>query len=833
MIKIFLPLVVVGVLFEGAGLCAAEPYTLVENGISKCAIVLPHDATASMEYGANDLSKHLKLMSGAEVAVYKQKGDSDLPGNYEGLIVLSNTPAEGETRVGNEEFQITSKPGTPWTLRIYGDNKRGAMYGCYALLQDVLGCRWFTSTISRIPKNKTLVVGALTIHQKPSFELRDPYYYEALVNTEWIVRNRVNGSQCKVDDSVGGKVRYGTMIAHTMLGLVPPDTYFDTHPEYFALVNGRRVRDRQLCLTHPDTLKIGIARIKQLIKENPGADIFSVSQMDNEGGACQCANCLKVTTGEGAESGPILKFVNAVAKEIGKEHPNVLIETLAYNYSQTPPKHVTPLPNVRVRLCIPWSCKAHSLDSACSKDAYQDLLAWSKITNQIYVWDYNAEFNDYMLLHPSLNYTKTVFAVFKKTGVAGVFMQGSYQSPGGSLAEIKSYLCARLMWDHTQNPDTILNEYIDGVYGKSAPIIKEWIALIHSPFDNNDGVRIMGIYDSPNSAYLTKEILDKSDELMKKAIAVSADDPVTLDEIGKIRMWIDYTRLAQLKLRGEVKGGTYTYGVGDPDLDRIDRWMASVKHYKVTHVAEAFPYDGLDILTRKNAELACLSLDNDKLRLDVVPALGGKIVRLLDKKNGVDLMLPPESVFHKAEGGYEEYLAELQGGTEFWGIHYDGRIIGNTITLQGRSPAGREVTRRFTLEGNTLVLKTMVRNTAAQSLPVTIWTRPQFPLRDFKDVHISFDQVGGGAVALEAKDFSINWSELSKKYEGNDVPAGKVVCKLKDTTLTTHFNPRTVGLFQVFNNGGVTQMISLELHGKPVILQPNETASFEQRWVIE
>ena len=320
---------------------------------------------------------------------------------------------------------------------------------------------------------------------------------------------------------------------------------------------------------------------------------------------------------------------------------------------------------------------------------------------------------------------------------------------------------------------------------------------------------------------------------MKKAIAVSADGPAALDEIGKIRMWIDYTRIAQIKLRGEVNGGKYTCGVGDSDLGRIDRWMASVKHYQVTRVAENVFCDGLDILTRNNAELACLSLNNDKLRVDVVPALGGKIVRLLDKKNGVDLMLPPESAFHKAAGGYEEYIVEQLGGTEFWGIPYDGSTTGNTITLKGRSPAGREVTRRFTLEGNTLVLKTTVKNTTSLPLPVTIWTRPQFPLQDFKDAQIFFDTVGGGAVALSAKDFSINWSELSKKYEGNDLPAGKVVFKLKNTTVTTQFNPKTAGQFQVFNNGGVTQMISLELHGKPVILQPNETAALEQRWVIE
>jgi len=815
---------------------AIEQYTLVKDGVSQCAIVLPHNATASMEYGANDLSKHLNLMSGAEVAIYKQKSDLDLPVKYAGLIMLANAPVKGASCVGGEDLWITSKPGKPWIIRIYGDSKRGVMYGCYAFLQDVLGCRWFTSSISKIPSQKTIVVGSLNIHQKPSFELRDPYYWESLVNTEWIVRNRINGSQCKIP--VGCKVTYGSMIAHTMFRLVPPKKYFDSHPEYFSLVNGQRVSDRQLCLTNPDVLKIAIAGVKQWIKSHPDADIVSVAQMDDEGGACQCENCMKIKEKEGSESGPILAFVNAVALEVGKEYPDVLIETLAYNYSAKPPRHVKPLPNVRVRLCPAWSCKAHSLDSNCCKnstDTYQNLLAWSKITDQLYIWDYNTEFNDYMLLHPSLNYTKTVFDVFKKVGVIGIFMQGSYQSPGASLAEIKAYLCARLMWDCEQNTDDILNEYIEGVYGKSAPIIKEWIALIHSPFEQNTGTeKHLGIYDKPNAAYLTKEILDKSDELMDKALTVSADEPLVLDEIGKIRMWIDYTRIAQIKFQTDIKGNKYTYGVSNKDLDRIDRWMGSLKHYKITHLREGVPYDLSNILTHENADIDSLSLENDKLRLDVLPTLGGKIARLLDKKNGVDLMLPPESIFHKDKGGYEEYVVEKKRGSEFWKIKYDCSIDNNTIIMKGISPAGREVTKQFTLDGNKLSLKTLVKNVTTQPIPVKIWECPQFALQDFKDVHISFDKIGGGTVMLDAKDLSINWSELSKEYKDSSIPAGKVVLKLKNTTIINQFNSKKLDMFHVWNNGGrPTKMIKLEIFCKPVILQPNETTSFEQLWVIE
>ncbi len=837
MINSLVPVLLAGAILACTQSCTAEQYVLVKNGVSKCAIILPADYTPPMEYGAKDLSKHLNLMSGADVAIYKQKNDSDIPSGYEGLIILTNKPAMDQPAVGGEELYITTKPGKPWIISIYGDKKRGAMYGCYALLQDVLGCRWFTQTISKIPKKKTIAVGNLKIHQKPSFELRDPYFYEALGNTEWIVRNRVNGSQCNVDDSAGGKVIFGTMIAHTMFGLIPPEKYFDTHPEYYALVKGKRVSNTQLCLTNPDTLRICTESIMQLIKQTPSANIFSVSQMDNEEGACTCENCQKVLNEEGAQSGPILRFVNAIAAEVAKKYPDVLIETLAYNYSQKPPKVTKPLPNVRIRLCTPWTCKAHSLDSGCSQNSintYTDLLAWSKITNQLYIWDYNTEFNDFMLIHPAINYTKTVNTIFKKTGVVGVFMLGSYNSPGGCLSELKSYLCSRLMWDHTQNPDKILNEYIDSVYGKSAPIMKEWLSLIHSPFKNQKTVISTGIYDLPSAPYLTKDILDKSDDLMEKAMAVSAGDPVALEEVKKARMWVDYTRIAQIKLSRNVEGDKFNYGVSNKDLDRIDRWLESIKHYNVTRLSEG-AYDVSDLLTYKNAKVDCLTLDNDKLRLDVLPALGGKVVRLLDKKNGVDLMLPPKSVFHKGEGGYEGYAAEPIRGTEFWDVKYDSKIENNTMTLKGISPAGREITKQFVLNGNKLLFTTSVKNTTNQPLPVKICERPQFPLQSFGDVKISFDKVGGGVNIIDGKaDFSINWIDQSREYKGNDLPTGSVVMNLKNTTLTSRFNPQNLDMFLVFHNGGLpTEMISMELYCKPVTLQPGESTSFEQEWTIE
>ena len=58
-----------------------------------------------------------------------------------------------------------------------------------------------------------------------------------------------NGNAQRLDDSVGGKVMYGPFV-HTFNALVPPEQYFDTHPEYFS--HGERQADEGLLSALPD-----------------------------------------------------------------------------------------------------------------------------------------------------------------------------------------------------------------------------------------------------------------------------------------------------------------------------------------------------------------------------------------------------------------------------------------------------------------------------------------------------------------------------------------------------------------------------------------------------
>jgi hypothetical protein len=66
----------------------------------------------------------------------------------------------------------------------------------------------------------------------------------------------------------------------------------------------------------------------------------------------------------------------------------VAIDTLAYEYTRQPPRHVQPRPNVIIRLCSIECDSAHPLPAPSNRKFADDIRGWSKICQRLYIWDY-------------------------------------------------------------------------------------------------------------------------------------------------------------------------------------------------------------------------------------------------------------------------------------------------------------------------------------------------------------------------------------------------------------------------------------------------------------
>ena len=139
-------------------------------------------------------------------------------------------------------------------LILAGGPPRGTLYAVYTFLEDQLGCRWWSSTESTIPKKPTISVDEINIKYVPPLEYRSAFWFDAF-DGDWAVRNKCNGQSHRLDAKQGGRHIYEGFV-HTFYPLIPPEKYFAEHPEWFSEIKGKRTTEHaQLCLTNEDMRK--------------------------------------------------------------------------------------------------------------------------------------------------------------------------------------------------------------------------------------------------------------------------------------------------------------------------------------------------------------------------------------------------------------------------------------------------------------------------------------------------------------------------------------------------------------------------------------------------
>ncbi len=622
---------------------AVQTLNLVRKGISSYSICLAAEASPSERRGAEELQRFLEEMSGSKLPILNDT--SPLP---ETAILIGRSrytdtfrPRIAFESLGDEGFALRTEGKR---LVIAGGRKRGTMYGVYTFLEK-LGCRWFTRDIRRIPRAPDIAIPPLNEDHRPSFEYREPFFTEAF-DKDWAARNKVNGASMKLDESSGGKITYYPFV-HSFYTMIPPEKYFAAHPEYFSLIDGQRRHERgQLCLTNPGLLKESVQNVLGWIREHPDAGIYSVSQNDWTGW-CECDQCRRAELEEGGvHSGPLLRFVNALAAEIEKIHPDKLIDTLAYWYTEEPPTRVRPRKNVRIRLCPIGVCQAHPYEQ-CPRNAYfmKNLRDWSKITGQLYIWHYNTNFAHYLAPFPDFDELAADIPMYGRNGVVGLFMEGAYpEGGGGENAELRSYVMARLMWDSRASAPEAVREFMDGVYGKAAPAMKEYFELQHGqvrPTPPGLGNHLH-IFMQTGAPYLSGDFIPRARAVLEKALR-AADSEAGRKRVLHALLSVEYVDLMQSRKHAVQDG---RYAAPDPEAlrNRYGDFLRAVRSHGITRLRESTALSDDEAAFYRSLEsFPVTTLENHVRLLNLAAGLNGRILNLIEKKSGRDLLLTPDS----------------------------------------------------------------------------------------------------------------------------------------------------------------------------------------------
>ena len=591
----------------------AHGMELAANGKTSYIIVVADDSTDVESNAANELRDYLGKVTGADFGISRESEASEKPhrilvGHCRELKTLA--PKLDLTTLGTEGIAIKTIGDT---LILAGGRPRGTLYAVYTFLEDVVGCRWWTSSEGFIPKKTRLRIRPLNITYTPTFLYRETYYRETVTRPEFAAKLKLNGHYENIPSDYGGHLSIIGFV-HTFYRFLPPETYFAEHPEWYSEINGKRTADRaQLCVTNEEMRKEMTRVALELIRKTPDAGFISISQNDAFG-KCECAKCKGLEEAEGSPAGPLLHFVNAIAADIEKEFPSFLIETLAYQYTRKPPLHVKPRHNVVVRLCSIECSFVRSLTDPVNKAFQDDIAGWRAITPNLYVWDYLANFMNFLVPHPNLRVLGPNLKLFAAKNVIGMFEQGDAYSTIGDFIRMRAWVIAHLLWDPSRDANALMKEFLRGYYGPAAPYIAKYLDVVCDAGENAN--RFFGCFDS-DPCFMKLRDMNEATRLLRKAQNAVRGDAVLAERVRRDRMPLDLLwiqRGSYLRTLAENSGKPY---MGPEDMVAAGEDYISLAHkYNIGNYTESMPFTSYEPTIRQCAKSQGLTTGRCKLISD-------------------------------------------------------------------------------------------------------------------------------------------------------------------------------------------------------------------------
>jgi len=327
------------------------------------AIVIPERARESTELGARELAEYVKKISGTELIV--QTGPSAKRNRvFIGtLVTLKNIPPAVRRRLEDtdniEAFCIYTEkdgalPGRGETLWIVGKKYVAELWGVYALLEEQLGVRWMTPWTPEdpgeyVPKLARIKLEALNIFRQPRFNFRKLAFVAAAPTPMAVhgqnlaVRNKFHIHRPWNFDRNFDEPYYMARVNlpqdgghNTLVRAIPPETCFEMHPEYFALLDGKRVSGHQYCLANPEVHKL-LFRHYHAKAEKFGPENFDFlfGMIDVTYGWCECELCRRMDETEEWDPRNVSTRFHKVASKVSAQILETYPDTIRFQPAGT------------------------------------------------------------------------------------------------------------------------------------------------------------------------------------------------------------------------------------------------------------------------------------------------------------------------------------------------------------------------------------------------------------------------------------------------------------------------------------------------------------------
>ncbi len=529
---------------------------VIESGRSEWGIANASAESQVCSWAAGELQRYLERIGGVELPVANAaiEGPAIVVGLRADLgDAAALLPAAAD---GHDGFAVYVGEGK---IVIGGDNERGVVYGVYELLER-LGCRWYYPTMD--PKDPEIVpaldtvefeAGAMAIASPIPIRIDNASSFFFEIEPEVMIKQldvamkaRYNGMGWQCDHRTPVGDQYGELVetgvirelknrgmllhgpAHSFPHFLPTERYFDEHPEWFGMRDGKRVGQviggAQFCWSNAEARKVFVDNAERFVLESPAIDIFCTLGFDG-GPACECPECRKSTPGD-----LVFQLLNELIERLAVSAPHVKVETSGgYNPVHEPPQ-VTKADD---RLRVIWAHWGRHHGIGFDDPNYcwlENLELWRKaavggLTLCMYYTDnfatpwISAPYERVVEGDRRYILDKHVDAIYMLMWPKGYWWNHSFNN----------YMAGRCFYDAALAPREVLRDYAMHYFGPHAgPLLlayyEQWADEIELPYRVKDDSR-----DTDRAM-----LADQRRKWVDPAVEAVKDDPVYAHRVAKV-----------------------------------------------------------------------------------------------------------------------------------------------------------------------------------------------------------------------------------------------------------------------------------------------------------
>ena len=504
-------------------------------------------------FAAGELRKYVERLSGA---VLGEAPSPEAPRSIRFRLRSGGETGGPPRSPGYDGYGIIV---APLAIVVAADEPRGAVYAAYDILER-LGCRWFypeqdPGDPEVVPRKEVLALPA------GSWSVASPIRHRLCNGSawffrldlaaagrqlDWAMKNRFNGMGWQAENATGLAEQYERMRAaglidelerrgmilhgpgHAFDRCLPHEEFFEEHPEWFGLREGKRVPQTvfgaQFCWSNAEARRVFVSRARAFALACPAIRILYLAPFDG-GPPCECAECKRA-----GASALLLKLLGELIADLEGAAPGVMVEALGgYGPVIDPPAGAAIHPRQRV-LWAHWG-RHHGM-------AYDDprygmkanLEAWrAAARGGLTICQYYTDnFCQPWIMPPFAHAIAGDRRYFVEKSVDALYLlmwpPGYWWNHG-----LNAYLTGRCFYDASLDPWAEIGDYARRYYGEAAGAFlaryhEEWARDLDLAYRVRDGC------GERERKILARQRAD----LIDPAVAAARGDPVLDRRVGKI-----------------------------------------------------------------------------------------------------------------------------------------------------------------------------------------------------------------------------------------------------------------------------------------------------------